>query len=546
MGVFWLQRLATVLILVCLVQPVSATPRLPALSKVVRPASKLVLKNNPFAEKLLRVVALNSTPQWLATAELMQNQKGIANFVKMAEGGYIPTLAELEVMIAQLEQSALEEGISHRNINDLRSSYQEAAAQGIGLALSNGTALEIGDNVPAALAEMVQYYVSYIDDAMQEGGIEGTHVAVADIMAEASLEAAAAGEELNSAALQTGEAASKFISRYVPQDKEVADAAPTDKEYRGNLTLKQIVSQHRELQQQTDASKKMIEIVNEALNNLEELQAKQEEAMAQLTGKMAVEGVSREELANYGAVRITSRFLVRPMIEKVEVAKSTLYQQLLAGLADDNVQAKAVLAHYFEGERALSEAELQQVCLHTSCTVIIRPILAIERVLDEYQRLVTQLGDVTFDALSEEERTVFATALAVYTGKPIPEVEIEAVPPAQEETTQKEEIQEEQRLAAEQAATLERQRKYTEAARKQALTHNVEQKNKAMAEKMQQSYENMADRLSKINDQLQTNNAANISTKQIQAILTTIGFAIAKQSNHKMMETVKGNRLSIS
>ena len=153
------------------------------------------------------------------------------------------------------------------------------------------------------------------------------------------------------------------------------------------------------------------------------------------------------------------------------MAKSTLYQQLLAGLADDNVQAKAVLTHYFEGERALSEAELQQVCLHTFCTVIIRPMLAIERVLDEYQRLVTQLGDGTFDALSEEERTVFATALAVYTGKPIPEVETEAVPPAQEETTQKEEIQEEQRLAAEQAATLERQRKYTEETRKQALTH---------------------------------------------------------------------------
>ena len=210
-----MKTLAIFLVVACFVQ--TAFARMPA-TTIVRPASKLVFNGNMFAAELSRIVALNTKDNWSPTS-LLNN---IPNFTSATEEGYIPTITEMEAMIAELENAKFKD----MNAAALRSAYHAAVQQGIGLALDDGTALEIGANVPTDTAEAVRSYVSYLADAMQEQGIEGIHVAMEDIISDGDtqhLEAAsAAGGDNNSAAVQTVEAVGALLGSYTPEAEATA------------------------------------------------------------------------------------------------------------------------------------------------------------------------------------------------------------------------------------------------------------------------------------------------------------------------------------
>ena len=403
-------KTAVMALLLMYVTPI-AFARLPNSSQVVHPASELVLKDNVLAKRLLHLIELNSTIRWSATAELIQEQKGITNFVAMVEKGYIPTLEELEITIAQLEKSGLE-GINSRGIIKIRSLHQEAAQQGIEAAISEGTVLEIVEDVPVEIAEAVHLHVYYLEDAMQASGVEGIYAAVAESVTYFE----DASEADKHVAEQTGKIVLEFLHRYVPSAEEevvVKEMSAVDEKTEDGV-LQQAIEQQRALLSQGGVSEEVANIVSEALGNLEQLRAKQEEALAQLDNKMQEEGVSWEALAHYGSAGINSRFIVAPMLVSVEVSDAKLYEQLLAGLAEDDEQARTVLKQYLKGQRTLSDSELQQICLYSICNIGVRPMLAVERVLDEYRRLARQADEAISAVLNEDRRAVLATALDVY------------------------------------------------------------------------------------------------------------------------------------
>ena len=676
-----MRTLAISLILACFVQ--TALARMPA-TAIVRPASELVLRNNSFAVELLRIVASNKTPQWNPT--LLNN---IPNFASATEEGYIPTITEREELLIELEKF----DIKDIDVAELRSAYDKTVEKGLGLALHNGTALEIVGNVSEEYTVAVVEYASLLALEIQKEGIKVIPVAIAELIGEGDIQflegSLAAGRDSGHAAMQTGEAMDALLGKYTQETEvneantenielgelttstgeklpaaamefgllleevrvrnslskskfctklgigpsacrdyvtfqrvprlntlsskiipaltslgvdekavrsawERADAAftavattkptpteiaptesvPAEELEADGLTLKQLISQHREIlqqkeqqQQRGEVSEAMVQIVRDALTGLEELLAIQVEAVAQLKDKMAMENIGWEEIAKYRATGLTSRLSVKDMIGEVsnDPRHADMYAQLLAGLAENSEQAEILLEQYFSGERVLSEEELVQVCLHTACTVAVRPTLAVERVLDLSKEVTDKIG-VT-DELSKEELEVLVAALAVYQGKyqvtaevqeeVVPTVQEEVAPPVQEEvvpTVQEQTAQEKAVVEAEAAEQREAEDKRVaeQGGKQKAQEGNekrrLEKEERVAAEQKQRSYEAMAETLLDIS---KTHDAASnkTTTTRLEFVktLTDMGFASVKQdgANHPSMVTKGNNTVNI-
>lgn len=543
-----MKALAIFLVFAGFVQTVWAT-RVPV--TLVRPTSKLVLKDNPFATELQQILVANTTAQWNPDSFLNK----IPNFTAARQDGFIPTIAEMELIVGALQDSRLKE----IDTDALRTAYHKAVRQGLELALANGTALEMGDDVPAELAEAVREHIAFVNshlsDAMQEAGIEGLSVALSDIVSDQQLEyleAALPAEE--TVVSQTASAGGNLLNSYTSgketdtneevesvetdagtQQPTADNPNPAELEEDSSLTLPQVIDRHRQLYQQmldNGASEKMLEISREALGNLETLYARQVEDVKQFKLKMKEENVSWVELGHYAAIGITSRFLVRPMIDKVEASKkSTMYSQLLEKLAEDSESAVVLLEQYFSGERVLSEAELQQVCLHTACDVGVRPMLAIERVLNEYAKLTEDVGDTIADVLSGEEYEIISNALAIYKPQLIEakaEQEIQEVEGGDTEAEQ-------EKLVAEKQATQE------------ARDYNEARKREAAEQDKRQSYQTMADTLIEINSHKPPSNS--ILTKELLSeTMKGMGFEHVVEggtSHPDKMVTAIGNKLNL-
>ena len=642
------KTLAVCLIVACFVQ--TAFARGPA-TTIVRPASKLIFKNNAFAAELLKIAQLNTKANWSPTS-LLNN---MPNFTSVVEEGYIPSIPEMEAVIVELENA----NVRDINAAALRSAYHAAVQQGIGLALDDGTALEIGDNVPPETAAAVRSYVSYLAEFMREEGIEGMPEAVEDIRG-----------ENNSAAVQTGEAVGELLGRYLleateastevahtelgeltistaeplpaaamefgrlmeevrlsndlskkefctklgigvvacrdyvtfqrvpklkrlydkiipgfegmgvdgrevraaweranealaavkttkptPVETQIATTESTSAEEPAadGLTLKQVISQHRELLQQLEqqlergeVSAEMVQIVRDSLGSLEALQASRVEAVAQLRQKMADEEVSRESLTTYSNGGQPARTLMQPWINAVR--DTPLYPQLLAGLAENSEQAALLLEQYFNGERVLSEAELQQVCLHTACTVGIRPMLAVERVLDEYQRVTAKIGDA--EELGKDEHDVFATALAVYKGESqvTSKGEAEIVSPVQKQVAAP--VVEVVPPAS--AAQPDTHNTITAEQKQVALGYHknrkLESSNIEKHKQKQKQYEALTNKLIEIMNILTWAGQGELSHRKLVAKLTKVGFTGDQErtGKHRQMTSPTGISLSVA
>ena len=693
-----MRTLAISLILACFVQ--TALARMPA-TAIVRPASELVLRNNSFAAELLRIVASSTTSQWNSTSLL----NSIPNFASATEEGYIPTITEREELLIELEKF----GLKDIDVAELRSAYDKTVEKGLGLALHNGTALEIVGNVSEEYTVAVSGYASYLADVIQEQGIKAIPAEIREIIKEGDighLEAGLAGEgeDGGHAAVETGDAVQELYVQYT-QETEVNEAntenielgelttstgeqlpaaamefglllkevivrsslaqkefcaklgisisacwdyvtfqrvprlntlsskiipaltslgvdekavrsawerataafteveakkstqtetaptesSPAEELEADGLTMKQLISQYREFlqqmelqQQRGEVSEAMVQIVRADLTDLEELLASQAEAIAQLKNKMTLENIGWEEIAKYRATGLTSRLIIKGMIDKIrndpDPQDEGMYTQLLDGLAENSEHAEILLEQYLSGERALSEEELLQVCAHTACTVGVRPMLAVERVLDVYKESIDKIG-VT-DELSKEELEVLVTALAVYQGKPqvtaevqeevVPTVQEEVAPPVQEEvvpTVQEQTAQEkavveaeaeasseaEKERAAKRKAEEERKAEATRQAKQNAQKDNKDKKAQADEEREQKAkeaiYGPIVSNFVEINNQvLQDRKSIDNTTKLIQA-LKEIGFDKPKGQSggsHIMMITKKeGIRLSV-
>lgn len=659
-----MKTLFALLIITCCIQTGLAMPT--GLNRVVHPARKLLFKNNAFAAELLKITDLNTKPQWNSTSLL----RNIPNFTSAIEEGYIPTITEMEEMIVELEKSALKD----INADALRLAYNEAVQQGIGSALKNGTALEIGDNVPPDIVEAVRFHVEYLEIVMQDKGIKGIPEAVAEIISEADIQyleaASAAAGDNNHTAIQTGGAMSELLGRYtkegestetntkventepdelttntdeqlpaaamefgllleeirtknslskkkfytklgigvtayknyitfqrapklgtlldkimpgleslgvdgrevqsawertneaftavkttnqpMPTETQITptESAPAEKPETDGLTMKQVISQHRELLQQMEhnaVSEEMTQIVRDSLNNLEALQASQVEALAQLKDKMATENIGFEEITKYRATGLISRLIVKDIIDEIsnDPLHADMYENLLAELAEDSEQAVILLEQYFNGERVLSEDELQQVCLHTTCTVGIRPMLAVERVLDEYQRAAVKIGDA--EELSKEEREILATALAVYkdetqvTSKV--EEKIEETPAPVQTVEKKVTDNAEQKADLEQA---EARKRTTEESRKYHKNREVQAEAKREQENKESIYQPVINDLVDINSLVLQNVGKIDNTNKLIQAMQELGFIRDRRSgNHIMMKTQAGQSLSI-
>ena len=315
------------------------------------------------------------------------------------------------------------------------------------------------------------------------------------------------------------------------------------------LTLKQLISQHREIlqqkeqqQQRGEVSEAMVQIVRVAQTVLEELLASQAEATAQLKDKMEMENIGWEEIAKYRATGLTPRRTVKDIIGDVsnDPLHADMYAKLLAGLAENSEQAKILLEQYFSGERALSEEELLQVCLHTACTVAVRPMLAVERVLDMSKEVTDKIG-VT-DELSKEELEVLVAALAVYQGKSqvTAEVRGEVVEPTDAKHDADE--AEQKRLAAEEQERLAAEEQERLAAEKRKADAEVKKKQKMEKD----TYEPIIRELMEINNLASEGKDKVDSTRKIRQFLSKMGFNDAPDGgNHAKMKSPEGKELSI-
>ena len=382
-----------------------------------------------------------------------------------------------------------------------------------------------------------------------------------------------------------------------PTETAPTDSVPAEELEADGLTMKQLISKYREFlqqmelqQQRGEVSEAMVQIVRADLTDLEELLANQAEAIAQLKNRMALENIGWEEIAKYRATGQASRFSllklgeisisVKDIIAEVssDPQHADMYVLLLAKLAENSEQAEFLLEQYLSGERALSEEELLQVCAHTACTVGVRPMLAVERVLDVYKESIDKIG-VT-DELSKEELEVLVAALAVYQGKyqvtaevqeeVVPTVQEEVAPPVQEEvvpTVQEQTAQEkavveaeaeasseaEKERAAKRKAEEERKAEAARQAKQNAQKDNKDKKAQADEEREQKEkeaiYGPIVSNFVEINNQvLQDRKSIDNTTKLIQA-LKEIGFDKPKGQSggsHIMMITKKEEiRLSV-
>ena len=367
------------------------------------------------------------------------------------------------------------------------------------------------------------------------------------------------------------------------------ESSPAEELEADGLTMKQLISKYREFlqqmelqQQRGEVSEAMVQIVRADLTDLEELLANQAEAIAQLKNRMALENIGWEEIAKYRATGQASRFSllklgeisisVKDIIAEVssDPQHADMYVLLLAKLAENSEQAEFLLEQYLSGERALSEEELLQVCAHTACTVGVRPMLAVERVLDVYKESIDKIG-VT-DELSKEELEVLVAALAVYQGKyqvtaevqeeVVPTVQEEVVPTVQEQTAQEKAVVEaeaeasseaEKERAAKRKAEEERKAEAARQAKQNAQKDNKDKKAQADEEREQKEkeaiYGPIVSNFVEINNQvLQDRKSIDNTTKLIQA-LKEIGFDKPKGQSggsHIMMITKKEEiRLSV-
>ena len=292
----------------------------------------------------------------------------------------------------------------------------------------------------------------------------------------------------------------------------------------------------------------MVQIVRDSLSSLEALQASQVEAVAQLRQKMADAEVSRESLTTYSNGGQPARTLMQPWINAVR--DTPLYPQLLAGLAENSEQAALLLEQYFNGERVLSEAELQQVCLHTACTVGLRPMLAVERVLDEYQRVAAQIGDA--EELGQDEHDVFATALAVYKGETqvTAKGEAEIVSPVQEqvEAPVVEVVPPAPAAQPDSEAQPDAHTTITAEQKQVALEYHEGRKQERSDIEKHKQYEALTNKLIEIMNILTGAGKGGLADRELLAKLTKVGFTPdqERKGKHRQMTSPTGLSLSVA
>ena len=289
----------------------------------------------------------------------------------------------------------------------------------------------------------------------------------------------------------------------------------------------------------TGAARPLSKLVHQGNPFAAALHAEQVGAVAQLKAKLAEENISWAEVARYATRGMTSRFFVKQAVDDIEAQKySTLYQQLLAALAEDSEHAELVLAQYFKGERTLNEHELIQVCLHSACTFTLRPMFAVERVLDEYLLLDEKIANA--DGLSREEKDTVARALEVYQRQEKAETSAVALTPVQEQHAAV------KKAAHDEQAKLSAEAKRKEEAKEAARQFHATQRELKSETKKQAQYAALEDKLNEIMSILSLEGMGGLSDKQLFERLAQVGFTPSRKSKHRLMQSPTGIVMSAS
>lgn len=422
-----MRSLIVALLLSCGVH--TAAARAPQASQhlpcTLQPLRELVLKDNPFATELLRMLILNTAGE---SAPLEQQQM-ITDLVRVVEDGYIPTLSEMENILSQLENTDSLKGVG---ADTLRAAHTAAVIAGLETALHDATIVAIADDVASDVAEDIELFVSVKLAEAIHGHADKLGALAAQLAQTLNTARAlpgAAAEQTLRAEQQVAEVVGELLARYTSQAQlaephALASTAETSRSA-AEQTRPQTIEHYQRLLRglEGETSPEMAKTMNETLSKLHGLRAEQTQAFEHFKRKMAAENVQRAALSAYVEKKIPSRDVVKPAIAAIK--NSILYTHLLAAFADLGTDADK-LNRYLAGNAVLSEAELQQVCLHTTCTIEISPMLAVERVLAEYVSLTTLLGEDSLPELAGEEQEIFAAALAVYKRRMQPPTEKKA------------------------------------------------------------------------------------------------------------------------